>query len=128
MANNLTDYLENKLLEHSVGKASFTMPTSAKLALFLVAPADDGTGGTEVSGGAYARQTVTWTNAVGGSISNASDIVFPTATANWGLVIAGAVYDQGTNMLWHGPLGNPRNIATSNVFTVPAGSLVLTLS
>lgn len=44
-----SDYLENKLLDHQLGKTSYTMPT-VYVGLFTAAPSDSG-GGTEVSGG-----------------------------------------------------------------------------
>ena len=45
---SFTDYLENKVLDHVVGKTSFTMPAVVAVALFTAAPSDAG-GGTEVT-------------------------------------------------------------------------------
>ena len=56
-----TDYLEDKVLDHVFGGTAYTAPSTLYVALFTVSPGDDGTGGTEVSGGAYARQTATFT-------------------------------------------------------------------
>ena len=78
-----TDYSENKVLDHLNGKASFAMPT-AYVALFTAAPSD-ADGGTEVTGGSYARVATsgaTWTAASGGSTSNAAAATFPTASAS----------------------------------------------
>jgi hypothetical protein len=49
MANNMSDYAENKVLELLVGKTAFSTPT-AYLALYTVTPTDAG-GGTQVTGG-----------------------------------------------------------------------------
>jgi hypothetical protein len=79
------DYSARKILDHVVGKTSFTMPTSY-IALFTALPSDANAGGTEVSGNAYARKQTAgadW-NAAGGSapasISNANSLSFPTAS------------------------------------------------
>lgn len=128
MAGNLTDYAEGKLLEHLVGKTAFTMPTGTTLALFTVAPSDTG-GGTEVSGGGYARTSITWGAQSAGSISNSADIVFPTASANWGAVVAVAVFDTaGTpNMLVQGGLSASKTINSGDVFRIQAANLTVTL-
>ena len=137
MANNLSDYLENKLLDHSVGKTSFTMPT-AYVALFTAAPGESG-GGTEVSGGAYARVATAgadWNAAASGSISNANDITFPTATADWGTVTDMALIDSSTsggsnNYLWYGALTTSKTVQNGDTFKFAGGSpgqLVLSLN
>ena len=54
-----SDYLEDKVLDHVFGGVAYTQPTK-HVALYTVAPTDTG-GGTEVTGGAYARQSVAFT-------------------------------------------------------------------
>jgi hypothetical protein len=129
MAGSLTQYLEQALLAHIVGKTSYTMPT-AYVALFTAAPSNSG-GGTEMSGSGYARASTsgsTWNAASGGapaSISNASAITFAQATANWSSIVAFALMDASTsgNMLVWGYLGNYQELAftaaTSGTFTSP---------
>ena len=130
MIGGMSDYLENKLLDHSLGKASFTMPTNY-LALFTAAPTDAG-GGTEVTGGSYARQNATTAlgSAGAGSSTTGSQITFPDATADWGNVCAWATFDALTtgNMLWWGWLGSGNEIPgtaanTGDVFTSYAHGL-----
>ena len=58
--SGFSDYLEDKVLDHVFGGNAFTAPTTLYVALYTVAPSDTG-GGTEVSGGAYARQTGAFT-------------------------------------------------------------------
>ena len=60
MAGNLSNYLENKLLDHFLATTSYTAPSNVYVALMTVAEDDTGTAGTEVSGGSYARQTATF--------------------------------------------------------------------
>mgnify|MGYP000656172872 FL=1 len=50
----MSNYLENKLVDHIFRGVSFTAPAALHVALFTAAPSDSG-GGTEVSGGSYAR-------------------------------------------------------------------------
>jgi hypothetical protein len=108
----LSDYSGRKILDHLVGKTSFTMPVNVYVALFTALPSDAGAGGTEVTGGSYARkQTVgaDW-NAAAGSApatnSNANDLAFPAPTADWATpanpIIGFGLYDSavgGSNNL-----------------------------
>lgn len=106
---NMSDYLESALGDHIFRTSTFSKPSAIYVALFTVSPGDDNSG-TEVSGGSYARVQVTqlnssW-NASGGVYTNNNDITFPAPTANWGTVVAFAIYDasSGGNMLIWGTL------------------------
>jgi len=129
MANNLTDAAENKILDHINLVAAWTPTTPLKVALYTVTPGEAG-GGTEVTGGAYARTTVTMAAASGGVAVNSADVTFPTATANWGTVVAAAIFDNnGTPVyIWWGPLTASKTVDLGDTFKIPAGSLSLTLS
>jgi len=124
---SFSNYLETKVLDHVFGGTAYTAPTTLYVALFTTDNTDSG-GGTEVSGGAYARQTVTFTTS-GATTSNDSDIEFPTATANYGTVIAVAVMDAltGGNQLAYAGLTTDKTIETGDVFRIPAGDLDITL-
>lgn len=131
MASGIADYAENKILDHSVGKTSWTMP-STWVALYTATPSDSG-GGTEVTGGSYARfatSGATWNSASAGSISNAADITFVTATANWGTITGVALLDAATvgNFIWWGDLTATKVVNSGDVFKFLAGQLVLTLT
>ena len=124
----LTDYAENQMLNlmRNVAWASF----NAYVALFTTAT-DDAGGGIEVSGGGYARQLVGLSEAsgAGGLTSNAADITFPTATADWGTVTHIAIMDAATggNMIMHSPLDASKAIATGDTFKINATELVCTI-
>lgn len=82
------------------------------LALFTVAGTDAGTGFTEVSGGSYARASITLSefnsnNAAPFVLANNAAISFPTATASWGNIVAFGIYDASTggNLLFWDYLG-----------------------
>lgn len=125
---SFSDYLETKVLDHVFGGTAYTAPATLYVALFTAAPSDSG-GGTEVSGGAYARQTIAFTTS-GDTTSNTAAVEFPTATANYGLVTHVGIYDASTAgnlMAWAG-LTSSKNIETGDVFRIPAGDLDITLN
>lgn len=124
-----TDFAENKALDHMTGKAAWAAMT-AYVALFTAAPSDLG-GGTEVTGGAYARKATAaadWNAASAGSTSNANALAFPAATAAWGTVTHFAIFDAATagNMVRWAALTTPKTIGTGDTASFPAGSLTLT--
>ena len=124
---SFSNYLETEILDHVFGGNAYTAPSTLYLALFTTDNTDTG-GGTEVSGGAYARQTVAFTVS-GNTASNSADVEFPTATANYGTVVAVAVMDASTggNQLAYAGLSSDKTIETGDVFRVPAGDLDITL-
>lgn len=128
MADNLSNYAENKLLDHILGTTAYTKPT-VYLALFTTDPTDAGTG-TEVTGGSYARKSITFTAAANGSTSNSADVLFDVATANWGTISHIGLYDALTsgNLLWHGPLSASKSIATDDQFKIGSAKLTVSLS
>lgn len=130
--SGFTDYLEDKVLDHVFGGNAYTAPTNLYVALYTVSPGDDGTGGTEVSGGGYARQTATF-NVSGSSpteATNAAAIEYPTATADYGTVVACAILDasSGGNMLAYATLTSSKVVSTGDVFRFDQGDLDITLA
>ena len=129
--SGFSDYLEDKVLEHVFGGNAFTAPSTLYVALYTVAPSDTG-GGTEVSGGAYARQTATFT--VSGTnpttATNSAAIEYPTATANYGTVVAVGVLDASSsgNLLAYSTLDSSKVVSSGDVFRFNAGDLDITLA
>jgi len=124
-----SNYLENALINATVRNTTFTSPATVYLGLFITDPTDANTG-TEVSGGSYARQSITFASPSNGVTSNSAQITFPTATADWGTVGWIGIYDSLTsgNLLYHSPLTTSKTIANGDVFIVGSGNLTLTLS
>jgi hypothetical protein len=137
----MSDYLENKLVDHIFRGRTYTAPTTIFIGLFTVAPSDSG-GGTEVTGGSYARvqhgpSDTTWeatqggtpaaaSSGTGGATQNAGTITFPVPTGNWGQVVAIGIFDAvtGGNLLFYGTLTNPKNVNTGDPAPFfPAGAL-----
>lgn len=126
MAASFSDYLEAKILDYVFGAQAFSAPATIYAALFTAAPTDAG-GGTEVTGGSYARVAITnnstnFPNSTGTSPTtkqNGTQITFPTATANWGTCVALGLFDNssGGNLLAWTPL-----TGTSYTFTATGSS------
>lgn len=134
MPGSKSDYLEAKVLDHVLGGPDYTRAASVYVALFTATPADAG-GGTEVSGGAYARVSMTnnstnWPAATGTATNkaNGTAVTFPRATVAWGTVAAFAIFDASTagNLLYWGPLTTPKAVAIDDVPSFAAGALVIT--
>lgn len=127
MPGSLSNYAENKLLDHVLGTTTFTKPATAYLALYTVAPTDS-TSGTEVTGGSYARQVVTFSAASSGTTSNTGNVDFtnmPTCT-----VVAVAVCDALTsgNILVYGTLNANKVVSSGDTLRVPAGDLDISIA
>jgi hypothetical protein len=125
---SVSDYYENKILDHMLRNQVFSPPTTIYVALYTASPSDSG-GGTEVSGGSYARQSATFNAASGGSITNSADITFPQATANWGTIVSVGLFDASTagNLLWYGDLTQSKTVNNGDIFKISAGNLTVSL-
>lgn len=122
-----TNFLETQLLNHVLRNTPYSQPTTVFAALFTAAPDETGSG-TEVTGGSYARQPVTFNAPAPDSVDNTADVLFPVATADWGTVVAFAIMDAASagNMLYFANLTASRTILTSDQFRFPAGQLIVT--
>ena len=126
------DYLENAIINHFLRNTSQATPaTNVWVALYTSTTTDTG-GGTEVTGGSYARQrtqgTGAWDAPSNGATSNTAQILFPTATANWGTVSHVAIRGgaAGSNLLYHGPLASSKTVNNGDTFKFNAGALDVT--
>ena len=124
---SFTNFLETEILDHVFAGSAYTAPGTLYLALYTAAPGETG-GGTEVSGGAYARQSVSFTT-TGNTTSNSAAVEYPTATASFGTVTHVGVFDASTggNLMAYAALSSSKTIDTGDVFRVPAGDLDITL-
>ncbi len=125
-----TDYSEDLVLDWLLTAGSATRPTSWYVALYTVAPTDTG-GGTEVSGGSYVREAITFSvsGTAPATATNSADIEFPEATANWGTVVAAGVFDASTggNLLAYSNLTTSKAVSTGDVLRFNTGALDITL-
>jgi hypothetical protein len=133
----MSDFLENKLIDwlfrgQAIGitgasAAAGTGPTDLYVGLFTANPTDTG-GGTEVTGGSYARVTIAsslanWagtqaaastvaSSGTSGTTSNNGAITFPAPTANWGVITGFGIFDAttGGNLLIWGSLSTSKTV------------------
>lgn len=126
-AASLSDYLENKLIDAFLRGQSYTMPATVYVALATTSGSDSACG-TEVTGGSYARVSVSsslanWagtqsagstsaSSGTSGTTSNNNAITFPAPTANWGSVTEFCVFDASSsgNLLFRAALTTPKTV------------------
>jgi|DEB0MinimDraft_6_1074348.scaffolds.fasta_scaffold128497_2 hypothetical protein len=128
MAGNLSDYLENKLLDHFLATTSYTAPSNVYVALMTVAEDDTGSAGTEVTGGSYARQSATFDAAASGATQNSSNLDFtgmPACT-----VVGIAIYDASSagNLLVHGTLTANKTLDAGDTLRIATGDLDISIN
>ena len=125
---SFTNFLETEILDHVFAGAAYTAPSTKYIGLFTAAPGETG-GGTEVSGNAYARQTMAFTTS-GDTTSNNAAVEFPTATGSWGTITHVGIFDavSSGNLMVYATLTASKAIASGDVFRVPSGDLDITLN
>ncbi len=129
MANEMTDQAELLVLDLINGVTS-AAPVTAPLKLaLLTAQGTDSAAGTEVTGGSYARQNITFGAASGGSASNTNSITFSGMPA--ASVVGFAIYDSsGTpKRLWEIPrTGGTQAVSAGDTVTVAVGAIVVSIN
>jgi hypothetical protein len=125
----ISNYLENALVNATLRNTSYTSPATVYVALYTIDPTDADTG-TEVAGNGYVRQSVTFSAPSDGATSNSAAVEFPQATGSWGTIAYIGLRDasSGGNLLYHTALDASKAIATGDVFRIAIGSLTVTLS
>jgi hypothetical protein len=125
----MSTYLENALINATLRNTSYTSPSVVYLGLYTSDPTDADTG-TEVTGGSYARQAITFGAPSDGVSTNTAAIEFPQATGTWGTVGWIGIEDASTggNLLYHTALDASKTIATGDIFKIAIGSLSVTLA
>ncbi len=143
----LSNYLENKLIDLIFRGQAFPSTPTLYIALHTADPTDAGTG-TEVStsGTGYSRLAVTaslnnfcGTQGAGstvastgtsGSTSNNIAFNFPAATGNFGTVTHVGIWDAltGGNLLVYGQLSVSKAVSAGDPFLFSVGNLNMTLA
>jgi hypothetical protein len=126
---NFSNYLENALINATLRNTSYTSPTTVYVALYTSDPTDADSG-TEVSGGSYARTSVTFGAPSNGVATNNADVTFPTSTGSWGTVTHVGVRDATTagNLLYHASLTTSKTVGSGDIFKISSGNLSVTLA
>ena len=156
MSDAASNYLENKLLDHTLrySAAPYTGVNTVYCALFSGTAAtvktalESGTSATTLgnwgyyeitSASGYERTGVNFAAASGGSATTSGDVTFPSAGANYNntansgsTVTCIAVVDSGTlgagNVMFYGQLDNPKEILNGDTFQVATGNLTVSLA
>lgn len=134
--SSLSNYGERLALDITTNAVSGNTPANTRfVALYTVAPGETG-GGTEVSGNGYLRRAITFAPSATDpgtgvtSASNTAEVLFPTATGDWGTIVAMAILDASTagNMIWYGNLQSSRIVNNGDTFRFVIGGIVLTMA
>lgn len=128
-----SNFTENPVLDFILGSghgASFG--STVYVALYTATPNDAG-GGTECTGGSYARVAVTnndtnWPAAASGSKSNGTRIDFPTATGSWGTVTSWGILSasSGGTLYLYGTFTTSRAVSSGDAPFLAVGGLTIT--
>lgn len=116
---NISNWLSASLLNATLRNTTFSSPATVYLALYTSDPTPADTG-TEVSGGGYKRMPISFAAPAVESgkqtVKNASDVEFPIASSDWGLVthIGLRTAETGGNLLWSAAVPNPRTIQSGD--------------
>jgi hypothetical protein len=135
MAGSLSDYAENKLLDH-VLNAAYAHAATVYLALCTADPTDAGTGAAcnEVAdANGYTRKAITFTDAAARAIAQTGAVTFDAVSgAGYGPVTHWAVLDNGThgagNMLAYGDFAVAKSMVAGNTPSVASGQVTITFS
>jgi hypothetical protein len=141
VAGSMSDVYEKRVLDliFRNANASATIPlgldtTNVWVGLYTATPSDAG-GGTEVTGGSYARVAVARTGAgfnaatgAAATTANTGAITFPTATAGWGTVTQFGIFDAATagNMVFWGDLTNSKTVGSGDTVSFAGGTITIT--
>ena len=127
--SEMSNYLENGLLNAILRNTSYTSPTTVYVGLYTSNPGEDNSG-TEVSGGSYARKSATFGAPSNGVCTNSAAVEFDQATASWGTISHVALLDAITsgNLLFYTDITTSKTIESGDIFKIAAGSLSVTLA
>lgn len=125
----LSNYAEQKLLDHISRIASYTAPSGLTLALSTANPDEDGSGIAEPSGDGYARETIAFETDGQQSgkyqVKNTAVIAFTANGGSWGTITHVAIFDtEGTpNMLAYGALDASKLIGDGDSLEFAAAAI-----
>lgn len=142
-AQSLSDYFENNVIDLTFRAQTWTIAAAFHVGLSTAACSDSSVG-TEVSGGSYARVSVTrslanWagtqsagstsaSTGTGGVTSNNVAISFPTPSAGWGTVTHFFISDASTagNLILCQALTTSKTINSGDTVSFPIAAVTVT--
>lgn len=115
-----TANLRNNVLNHVFRNIPLASPTTVYIGLFA--------GSSEVTGGGYTRQPITFGEPTNGVITNDTEIRFPIASSDWGTITSGVVFDSetgGNRLADAGSIGDPQEVKANQQFSIPVGNYTI---
>jgi len=127
--SEMSNYLENGLLNAVLRNTSYTSPATVYVGLYT-SKAGEGNTGTEISGNSYARKSATFGAPSDGVCTNSAAVEFDQATGSWGTISHVGLLDAITsgNLLFYTDITTSKTIETGDIFKIAAGSLSVTLA
>jgi hypothetical protein len=128
VANNIVQAEASRLLDASFGVASYTAPTGAMKLALVSTNGTNTSAGTEISGGSYARQTITMGSASAGANASSGAINFTNMPA---VTTTGVdVFDSnGTpRRAWWGALTASKTTASGDTLSFASGAITSSIS
>ena len=124
----LSNAVQDETLDHVLGTEASTSPTTVYVALYTSDPGRDDSG-TEVSAAGYSRQAITFDPSVNGSASNAADVEFGPAEADWGEISHAALHadESLSELILFGALESARNVLEDDFLRFSAGNVTIQL-
>lgn len=124
----MSNYLENALVNHVLRNTGMTSPTTVYLSLHTADPGE--AGGNEVSGNGYARQACAFDAPSDGVTQNTSLESFTASGGNWGSITHIGIYDavSAGNLLFYTPLDTSRTVNDGDTLEFAAGAVTVTLA
>lgn len=117
-------YLKQAVIKAALGEDTFPSISNVYLALYSNNPTADDTG-SEVSGGSYARQQLSFANASGGSkVSNTAETFSSmpaTTVTHWGIRDA----SSGGNLLYFGAFDLPIPLNATDDLDIASGDIII---
>ena len=110
MSEEMSNYLENAVLDHFFRGESVSAPATRYVSLFSNNPQEDASG-TELTGNGYARQSASFGPPSNGTSSLNLELTFES-TGAWSTVSHFAIFDALTagNMLMYSPIDTPVSV------------------
>lgn len=127
--SDMTNYLEQKLLEATVNNKTFTGPRNLYVGLYTSDPTENGTAGTEVNNSRYERQVIIFTEPISSVVSNTNTIKFDATEESYGNITHVGVLDAqtGGNMLFYKALQSAIVAGEGVGIRIQQGSLTIEL-
>lgn len=120
---SISNYAELKILDHTTGKAAWTMPTNVFVKLHIGDPGEDCTANPAAN---TSRQQATWNAAASGSIATSATLTWSNVPntetySHWSL------WDNSTagNPLWSGALTSTASVTAGDTFQITSLTLSL---